>query len=97
MGQREPVQGLTDDIIDEAFRAFITLAMICVCLPIALAQDGRKALRHPGTSEDLQELIAAEPFNAGFLATPAQTGPTSASGLTILAASSLGHQRMSRQ
>ena len=31
--------------------------------------------------EDLAELVAAEPFNAGFLATPAQTGPTSASGL----------------
>lgn len=31
--------------------------------------------------EDLEELVAAEPFNAGFLATPAQTGPTSASGL----------------
>src|SRR5690606_15007417 len=31
--------------------------------------------------EDLEELVAAEPFNAGFLATPAPTGPTSASGL----------------
>lgn len=31
--------------------------------------------------EDLEKLIASEPFNAGFLATPAQTGPTSASGL----------------
>ncbi len=31
--------------------------------------------------ESLQELIATEPFNTGFLATPAQTGPTSASGL----------------
>ncbi|MFS0700825.1 extracellular solute-binding protein [Cellulomonas sp. 179-A 4D5 NHS] len=31
--------------------------------------------------EDLEKLIGAEPFNAGFLATPAQTGPTSASGL----------------
>lgn len=31
--------------------------------------------------EDLAELVAAEPFNAGFLATPAQSGPTSASGL----------------
>jgi raffinose/stachyose/melibiose transport system substrate-binding protein len=31
--------------------------------------------------EDLEQLIAAEPFNEGFLATPAQTGPTSASGL----------------
>ena len=31
--------------------------------------------------EHLEELIATEPFNAGFLATPAQTGPTSASGL----------------
>jgi len=31
--------------------------------------------------ESLEELVAAEPFNAGFLATPAQTGPTSASGL----------------
>lgn len=30
---------------------------------------------------DLEKLIGAEPFNAGFLATPAQTGPTSASGL----------------
>ena len=31
--------------------------------------------------EDLQALIGKEPFNEGFLATPAQTGPTSASGL----------------
>lgn len=31
--------------------------------------------------ESLEELVAAEPFNTGFLATPAQTGPTSASGL----------------
>ena len=31
--------------------------------------------------ETLQEIIDAEPFNAGFLATPAQEGPTSASGL----------------
>ncbi|MDM8085012.1 extracellular solute-binding protein [Cellulomonas cellasea] len=30
---------------------------------------------------DLEQLIAAEPFNAGFLATPAQKGPTSASAL----------------
>lgn len=31
--------------------------------------------------EALQELVAAEPFNAGFLTTPAQEGATSASGL----------------
>lgn len=31
--------------------------------------------------EDLEELVSAEPFNAGFLSTPAQSGPTSASGL----------------
>jgi raffinose/stachyose/melibiose transport system substrate-binding protein len=31
--------------------------------------------------EDLQATIAKEPFNAGFLSTPAQSGPTSASGL----------------
>lgn len=31
--------------------------------------------------ETLQEIVAAEPFNAGFLSTPAQSGPTSASGL----------------
>lgn len=31
--------------------------------------------------EQLEKLIAAEPFNAGFLTTPAQSGPTSASGL----------------
>ncbi|WP_028047710.1 extracellular solute-binding protein [Cellulomonas sp. URHE0023] len=31
--------------------------------------------------EDLEALIKTEPFNAGFLATPAQEGPTSASGL----------------
>lgn len=31
--------------------------------------------------EDVQALIATEPFNAGFLSTAAQTGPTSASGL----------------
>ena len=31
--------------------------------------------------EQLEKLVAAEPFNAGFLTTPAQAGPTSASGL----------------
>lgn len=31
--------------------------------------------------EGLEELIAAEPFNPGFLSTPAQAGATSASGL----------------
>lgn len=31
--------------------------------------------------EDLEKVIATEPFNAGFLSTPAQSGPTSASGL----------------
>ena len=31
--------------------------------------------------EDLQKVIATKPFNKGFLSTPAQTGPTSASGL----------------
>lgn len=31
--------------------------------------------------QDLEELVAAEPFNPGFLTTPAQSGPTSASGL----------------
>jgi len=31
--------------------------------------------------EDLEKVIAAKPFNKGFLSTPAQTGPTSASGL----------------
>lgn len=31
--------------------------------------------------EDLEEVIAAEPFNPGFLTTVAQAGPTSASGL----------------
>jgi raffinose/stachyose/melibiose transport system substrate-binding protein len=31
--------------------------------------------------EDLEAFIGTEPFNAGFLATPAQSGPTSASGL----------------
>jgi len=31
--------------------------------------------------EDLQKVIAAKPFNKGFLSTPAQTGATSASGL----------------
>ncbi len=31
--------------------------------------------------EDLEALIGTEPFNAGFLSTPAQTGATSASGL----------------
>lgn len=31
--------------------------------------------------EDLESLVATEPFNAGFLSTPAQSGPTSASGL----------------
>ena len=31
--------------------------------------------------EDLEKLVAAEPFNPGFLTTPAQSGPTSASGL----------------
>ena len=31
--------------------------------------------------EDLEKLVAAEPFNTGYLATPAQEGPASASGL----------------
>lgn len=31
--------------------------------------------------EDLDALVKTEPFNAGFLTTPAQAGPTSASGL----------------
>lgn len=31
--------------------------------------------------EDVEKLIKAEPFNPGFLSTPAQSGPTSASGL----------------
>ena len=31
--------------------------------------------------EQLEKLIAAEPYNSGFLTTPAQPGPTSASGL----------------
>ncbi len=31
--------------------------------------------------DDLAALVEAEPFNAGFLSTPAQSGPTSASGL----------------
>ncbi|ACQ80964.1 extracellular solute-binding protein family 1 [Beutenbergia cavernae DSM 12333] len=31
--------------------------------------------------EDLEHLIGTEPFNEGFLATPAQSGPTSASAL----------------
>lgn len=31
--------------------------------------------------ETLDEIIAKEPFNSGFLSTPAQSGPTSASGL----------------
>ena len=31
--------------------------------------------------EDVQQVIEAEPFNKGFLSTPAQSGPTSASGL----------------
>lgn len=31
--------------------------------------------------EDLEAFIATEPFNRGFLSTPAQSGPTSASGL----------------
>lgn len=31
--------------------------------------------------EDVDQLIKAEPFNPGFLSTPAQSGPTSASGL----------------
>lgn len=31
--------------------------------------------------EDVEQLIGAEPFNRGFLSTPAQSGPSSASGL----------------
>ncbi|BDZ42415.1 sugar ABC transporter substrate-binding protein [Paraoerskovia sediminicola] len=31
--------------------------------------------------DDLEALVGTEPFNAGFLSTPAQSGPTSASGL----------------
>lgn len=33
--------------------------------------------------EDLEQLVDAEPFNNGFLSTPAQSGPTSASGLLV--------------
>ncbi|GCE77119.1 ABC transporter substrate-binding protein [Cellulomonas biazotea] len=31
--------------------------------------------------EDLEKLVGTQPFNSGFLSTPAQSGPTSASGL----------------
>ncbi len=31
--------------------------------------------------DDVEQLVAAAPFNKGFLSTPAQSGPTSASGL----------------
>ncbi|MBF0815149.1 extracellular solute-binding protein [Microbacterium paludicola] len=40
--------------------------------------------------ERLEDTIALEPFNAGFLSTPAQSGPTSASGL--LATGKVGMQ-----
>ena len=54
--------------------------------PEQVLQDAVKSLDFSDqcfvkAGEDLQKVIATKPFNKGFLSTPAQTGPTSASGL----------------
>jgi raffinose/stachyose/melibiose transport system substrate-binding protein len=54
--------------------------------PKQVLQDAVKSLDFSDqcfikAGEDVQKVIAATPFNKGFLSTPAQTGPTSASGL----------------
>ena len=54
--------------------------------PKQVLQDAVKSLDFSNpcfvkAGEDVQKIIAAKPFNKGFLSTPAQTGPTSASGL----------------
>ena len=54
--------------------------------PQQVLQDAVKSLDFSNpcfikAGEDLQKVIAVKPFNKGFLSTPAQTGPGSASGL----------------
>jgi raffinose/stachyose/melibiose transport system substrate-binding protein len=54
--------------------------------PKQVLQDAVKSLDFSNqcfvkAGEDVQKILAATPFNKGFLSTPAQTGPTSASGL----------------
>jgi raffinose/stachyose/melibiose transport system substrate-binding protein len=54
--------------------------------PKQVLQDAVKSLDFSDpcfvkAGEDLQKVIGTKPFNKGFLSTPAQTGPTSASGL----------------
>ena len=54
--------------------------------PKQVLQDAVKSLDFSDpcfikAGEDVQKIVAAKPFNKGFLSTPAQTGPTSASGL----------------
>ena len=54
--------------------------------PQQVLQDAVKSLDFSNpcfikAGEDLQKVIEAKPFNKGFLSTPAQTGPGSASGL----------------
>ncbi len=54
--------------------------------PKQVLQDAVKSLDFSDpcfikAGEDVQKILAANPFNKGFLSTPAQTGPTSASGL----------------
>ena len=54
--------------------------------PQQVLQDAVKSLDFSNpcfikAGEDLQKVIATKPFNKGFLSTPAQTGPGSASGL----------------
>lgn len=54
--------------------------------PQQVLQDAVKSLDFSNqcfikAGEDLQKVIGANPFNKGFLSTPAQTGPGSASGL----------------
>ena len=54
--------------------------------PKQVLQDAVKSLDFSDqcfikAGEDVEKIIAAKPFNKGFLSTPAQTGPTSASGL----------------
>lgn len=54
--------------------------------PQQVLQDAVKSLDFSdpcfvAAGQELEKIVKADPFNKGFLSTPAQTGPTSASGL----------------
>jgi raffinose/stachyose/melibiose transport system substrate-binding protein len=54
--------------------------------PQQVLQDAVKSLDFSNpcfvaAGQELEKIVKADPFNKGFLSTPAQTGPTSASGL----------------